>query len=241
MRKRLPLVLMFFAVLFLSRTRAEDFPDAPKVVQEIATQIQNKNMDEIRAIIVNKLGLPKRDIGSGISIDQWDVPDGVLTLHPMRGPTFVNSKTKKTVWLIRTTNSAGENLLQSYEMTTPPDPNNYGNCSWLGNLSFEADSAYQFNNSGLNTGQRNGPSGNFFMRYPKGKVAVQYISPNTAETLLESVAESAVIANLTFTSADGAHKETFSIKASTQSRRLDFYSEKPLSFVMYSSWKNFGK
>jgi hypothetical protein len=240
MRKRLPLASMFFAVLFLSMIQAEDLLDTPKVVKEIAVQLQNKNMDGIKAVIMDKLGPPKRNLGSGIQIDQWDVPDGVLTFHPLRGPTFVNSKTKKTIYLLRTSNSAGENLLQSYEMTTLPVPP-YGNNSWLGNLSFGADRTYQFTASGLNTNPRNGQAGNFFMRYPTGKVTVQYISPNTAETLLESLAESAVIANLAFTAKDGAHKETFSIKSSEQSRRLDFYSEKPLSFVMYTSWKHFGK
>jgi hypothetical protein len=240
MRKRLPLALMLFAVLFLSITQAENLIDTPNVVQEIAARIQNKNMDEVRAVIMDKLGPPQRNIGSGTPIFQWDVLDGVLTFHPFRGPTFVNSKTKKIIYLLQTANSAGENLLQSYEMTTLPAPP-YGNSSWLGNLSFGADRTYQFKASGLTAGQRNEPAGNFFLRSPTGKVAVQYLSPNTAETLLESVAESTVIANLTFTSTDGAHKETFSIKSSEQSRRLDFYSEKPLSFVMYTSWKHFGK
>jgi hypothetical protein len=240
MRKGLSFALMFFAVLFLSMIQAEGLLDAPKAVQEIAVQIQNKNMDGIRAVIINKLGSPQRSIGSGIQIDQWKVSDGVLTFHPFRGPTFENSKTKKTVYLLRTSNSAGENLLQSYEMSTLPVPP-YGNSSWLGNLSFGADSTYQFKADGPNTGQRSEPAGNFFLRYPTGKVTVQYISPNTAETLLESVAESTVIANLTFTAADGAHKETFSIKASEQSRRLDFSSDKEMPFVMYTSWKHFGK
>lgn len=136
----------------------------PTAVWQIVHSIQTKSPDEVKAAIVKQLGAPQRDIGSGLHIEQWDLPEGVLTFHPGLGPTFIDSKTKRTVWLMRTRNHIGENLFQSYEMTTVPDPKNYGNCFWLGNLKINADMTYQFKDSGQNTNQRNGQGDNYFMR-----------------------------------------------------------------------------
>jgi len=118
------------------------------VIDSLAREVQGKKPDEVRALIVGRLGQPTRDIGSGISIDQWDVAGGQLTFHPGTGPTF--KKDGKIRWLIRTTNPAATCLFGSYQMTTIPDPANHGNCFWTGDLSLRADGKYQYTKKVLN-------------------------------------------------------------------------------------------
>ena len=68
-----------------------------------------------------------------------------------------------------------------------------------------------------------------------------YRPPVTPDTLLESLAEGTTVADLVFTSADGKHQATFSITSSERSRSLDFSADKPLAFVLDTSWKSFWK
>ncbi len=83
-------------------------------------------------MISKRLGPPQRDNGSGVRIEQWDVSGGVLTFHPYTGPTFFNRKAQKFFRLLRTTNPVHANLLQSYEMTTLPDPDDHANALLAG-------------------------------------------------------------------------------------------------------------
>ena len=231
--------VLILAAHAISLAQAPAISDAPKAVQDLAAEIRGKSSDETRTAIIARLGPAKRNVGSGFRIEQWDLPEGVLTFHPGTGPTFAERKTKKTFHLIQTKNPAGANLLSGYEMTTVPDPKNHGNCFWIGNLKFGPGKAYRFVDSGQNTTFRDAQGQNFFMQHPAGTVEVRYVAPTAADTLLESLAEGATVAHLVFTSADKKGHATFSITSSERSRRLIFGDEKPLPFAMDTGWKNF--
>ncbi len=232
-------VLLLLMALAVARAQAPKISDAPKAIQELSASIQGKRSDEVRAAIIERLGQPQRDIGSGYRIEQWDTSDGVLTFHPATGPTFADPKTKTHFRLLRTSNPAAANILESYEMTTLPVPANHGTRFWLGNVKFGPNSTYQFTDSGQHPKQRAAQAENFFMLHPTGTVEVRYVAPITADTLLESVAEDATIAHLVFTSADHKHQATFAITSSERARRLVFGADKPLSFYMDSGWRSF--
>jgi hypothetical protein len=242
MKKIIPLTILFiFLALSALNAQAPNISNAPIFIQELSSKIQGKQPAEIHAAIIKALGAPQRDIGSGLLIEQWGTPEGVLTFHPHAGPTFFEAKTKKNFHLLRTTNPVGSCLFVDYEMVTLPDPANHGSRYWLGNVDFSVDMTYKFTDSGQFFNQRSAQIDNFFMLYPNGKVIVRYIAPITPETLLESVAEGATIAHLILTSADGKHHMSFSITSSEQSRILTFGSNKPSSFCLDTSWRNFWK
>ena len=135
-------ILVLLLTLPESNAQVADLPGAPKAIQELSSKIQGRPADKVRAAMIEKFGPVQRDVGSGLQIEQWDVAGGVLTFHPLTGPVFSDSKTKQTFRLLRTTNPAGEVLLKGYEMTSLPDPANYGMRSWLGNLKFGPGKTY---------------------------------------------------------------------------------------------------
>jgi hypothetical protein len=238
MRSAIALILLLLVAVHEGDAQAPEITDAPQAIQDLASVIQGQRPDEMRAEIIRHFGKP-RVVGSGYRIEKWDVWGGALTFHPVTGPTFFDPQTNKHFSLLRTTNPAGANLLDSYEMTTLPDPKNHGTRSWLGNLKFGADGTYQFLDSHSNPDDRVGQRDNFFMLYPAGTVKVRYVHPVTADTLLESLPEETVVAHVDFTSADQKHQATFSITSSERTRRLTFGADTPLSFFMDGSWNSF--
>jgi len=246
MKTTLLVALTILAASLVSRAQAPDISGAPKAIQELSAAIQGKSLDVVRAAIIERFDPPQRDVGSGFHIEQWDISNGVLTFHPLTGPSFFDLKTKKIFRLVRTTTPVHasllpDNIMQSYEMTTIPDPASHDEREsplWLGDLKFSADMTYQFVDSGQFLNQRGAQTNNFFMRHPTGKVAVRYVAPISPDTLLETVREGATVAYLTFTSADGKGQATFSIVSSEQARWLEFRGDKPLSFRMGMAWKN---
>lgn len=211
---------------------------APEPIQKLAADLQGKPAQEVREEIITRFGPAQRNIGSGFRIEQWDLSEGVLTFHPIVGPSF-KDQAGKLFRLMRTTNPVGKNILDSYEMTTLPDPDNYGNRFWLGNVKFGADGSYLFVDSKQHAEHRTNQRGNFFIEHPEGTVAVRYPEGITADTLLESLPEDTMVARLEFLSADGKNKATFSIKSSERARTLTFSAESPLSFAMDTSWQNY--
>ena len=233
-------VLTFLPFVFASAARAQapKISDAPQSIRELSSVIQGKRPDDARAEIIKRLGKPHRDVGSGVRIEQWDLPEGVLTFHPGTGPAFADAKAGKIIRLVQTSNPAGSNILTGYEMTTTPDPKNHGTRFWLGNLEFGRGASYRFTDSGQHSGKRDGQAGNFFMLHPAGTVEIRYDAPVTADTLLETLAGGTVVAHLIFTSADRAGRATFSIRSSERDRTLAFGADTPLPFAMNAGWKN---
>jgi hypothetical protein len=234
---------LWAAILFLAppllRAQPPDITDAPKSIQELAASIQGKDSKEVRAAIINRFGVALRDVGSGVRIEVWRLPEGVLKFHPFVGPTFLDQKTSQYFWLLRTRNHVAANILQSYEMFTLADPANHGTSSWLGDLEFGSDSTYRFIDSNQFPDQRTAQKQNFFMLHPVGSVEVHYAESISADTLLESVEEGKTVGNLVFTSSDHKHTATFSIASSERDRSLEFKADKPLSFEMATGWQNY--
>lgn len=117
-------------------------------------------------------------------------------------------------------------------------PNSSRTSFYLGYLEFGPNSTYQFRDSGQHHDQRSAQTENFFIRYPTGVVEVHYAASIVPSTLLESVPEGAIVATLVFKSADRKDQATFSITSSELGRRLDFRSDKPLTFNMNKSWES---
>ncbi|RBP45699.1 hypothetical protein DES53_10281 [Roseimicrobium gellanilyticum] len=221
--------------------QAPDVAETPKAIQELAASTHGKKWAEVRSMMLEKFGEPSRVIGSGFRIEKWDLPEGTLTFHPMSGPSFLDTKSRKLYRLYQTETPAGESLLSSYEMTTLPDPKSYGNSFWLGNIKFGTGSEYQFTPQKQHL--RYLPQDNFFHQFPEGTVQVRYVESVKASTLLETVAEAATIAHLEFTSEDGRAKASYAIQCSERSRTLTWVSEKrddgevkPMPFKMVTRW-----
>lgn len=226
------------AVLLLLCSAA-DAGELPKAIQELAASIQGKSREAVRAAIIERFGATQRNVGSGVRIEEWSLPEGVLRFHPGIGPTFLDSRTHRHFWLLRTSNPAASNILQSYEMVTLADPTNHGSQYWLGDIGFGSDSTYRFIDSGQHLDHRAAQTENFFILHPSGTVEVRYVGSTTADTPLESVKEGDVVAHLVFTSDDHEHTATFFITSSERKRRLIFGADKPLSFYMDTGWQNY--
>lgn len=239
MKLALAAALLLCQALSAAKAQPSDLAEPPKAIQELAARIQGKSAGEVRAAIIERFGNTPRNVGSGVRIEVWQLPEGVLRFHPDVGPTFLNSNTKQKFWLLRTNNSVASNVLQSYEMLTLADPANHGSQSWLGNLEFGSNSTYRFIDSDQNLDHRAAQTENFFIRHPVGTVEVHYVGSTTPDTRLESVKEGAIVAHLAFTSDDHKHTATFSITSSEQKRRLVFGANKPLSFYMDTGWQSY--
>lgn len=206
-------------------------------IDRLAAAIQGRSPGQVRALIVQRFGPPARDIGSGVRIEQWDVAGGVLTFHPLSGPTFAKSGSVRT--LIRTTNPLDLCLFGDYEMTTLPDPANRGTLYWLGNLSLTRDGRYRFTDSGQNLKYRTGQKQNYFLRHPEGSARVEYPAGVTPQTLLESLKDGRRVAILTFTARDNSASARYPIVVDVGARRLRFAGTGTMTFRMDKGWVNF--
>lgn len=221
-------------IVVLVAACAKNEPQAGEI-DALTREIQGQEPDEVRAAVVRRFGQPARDIGSGLSIEQWDVAGGVLTFHPGTGPTF--AKGGQTTRLMRTTNPAGDCLVGSYEMTTLPDPANHGNCFWLGNVALTPKGRYRYT-GGVSTSTRPGQEDNFFMHHPEGMARVEYAAGVTSQTRLEDLPDGTRVATVTFV-GDGEASKSYAIVASRSSMRLAFESPEPLVFRMDKGWVNY--
>ncbi len=229
--------LLLLAAVTMAGAQTTKIAEAPKSIQTLSARIQGANPELVLEILGNQLGPPSRVAGSGLSMPEWDLPDGVLTFHPLSGPYFFNSRTKRYFRLVQTKNPVAANLLGTYEMSTLPNSSRVS--FYLGYLEFGPNSTYQFTDSGQHHDQRSAQKENFFMLYPTGTVEVHYAVSVTPSTLLESVQKGTVVAKLVFNSANQQGQSTFSITSSELGRRLDFSAEKPMSFRLNKPWESY--
>lgn len=208
--------------------------DLPPGVGKFQTSIAAMNANEVLAAATAEFGQPSRDIGSGLSIPQWDIADGVLTIHPLTGPTFRKAD-GRVVWLMPTTNPVRDNLLQGFKMTTRPDPQNHGTRFWIGNVQITTHGAYRYTDSGSNLRDRGDQSGNFFVKHPEGRVDIIYPVGVDTHSRLEVLGERR-IASLRFIPSDGSSAFECSVASSAQARRLSIIGA---SFEMEAGWLNF--
>jgi hypothetical protein len=100
--------------------------NSPASIQSLASEIRDKSGNEVEAAIVKRFGSAARDLGSGVSIKQWDVGAGVLTYSG--GLASFSVAKGKVVWLTQSNNKALRTLIaDGFEMTTLP-ARNCSNC-----------------------------------------------------------------------------------------------------------------
>jgi hypothetical protein len=210
---------------------AAQTPQAPNI-EALTREVQGKGPGEVRALIVGRLGPPARDIGSGLSIEQWDVDGGVLTFHPLRGPTFEKGGLRTR--LIRTTNRAAVCLFGSYQMSTLPE-GPHGNTRWLGQVSLSADSTYRYTRGHQDLEPRDRQSDNFFMLHPNGSAQVKYASGVGPESRLEDLPDGSPVATVTFVAGDRRFSKAYRIVAYRTSMFLVFEGE-AIPFRLQRAW-----
>ena len=211
--------------------------ELPDDIRNFAATIQGKSANEVRGMIEAAYGPPDRDIGFGLSIEQWDVSGGALTFHPLAGPSFDDGKT--VFRLMKTTNLVKDCLFGSYEMTTLPDLENHANQFWIGNISI-SDSKYKFTDSNSNFDRRGDQKFNFFINNPAGNVRVYFPKGINLETKLESLSDNCVVATIEFISTDGKSRSKFNVLSNSSKMRLAFQADN-ITFEMDKGWSSYWK
>jgi hypothetical protein len=205
-------------------------------IEALTQQIQGKQPDQVRALIVARLGPPARDIGSGVRIEQWDVDGGVLTFHPMTGVDFERGG----VWarLIRTTNPVESCLFGSYEMKTVAEAP-HGMHYWLGEVVISPALQYLYTDSGSNRDHRAAQGDNFFILHPMGSIRVEYGASVGSQTRLEDLRDGTLVATVTFLAKDDQSAKQYRIVAHTNSMRLEFDADGASHFEMGRPWVSY--
>jgi hypothetical protein len=221
-------------ILVVPATMASPASDLPSAVERFRGRVAAMNAKEVLEEATAEFGKPTRDVGSGLSIPQWDIAGGVLTVHPLKGPTF-RRVGGSVVWLIPTTNAARENLLQDFEMTTLPDPTRSGTRFWIGNIRISKDEAYRYVDSGSNRDNRGDQSNNFFIHHPVGHLEITWRKGVDAQSELEALGEGK-IARLRFISSDRQAVFECDVVSSVESRRLTIVGP---SFRLRAGWVHF--
>lgn len=210
-----------------------------RVVERVAGDLKRvRTWEEARDIIEAQFGEADRDIGSGFGIEQWDLDDGVLTLHQACGPTFAPAS-GGAIWLVETCNPLEENLLGGYEMMTVPESRPNGGYCWLGNVELRQDGTYRFIDSRSNLDRRAGQENNFFMLQPEGRFEIVYAAGLAPGTLLETLSEAVVVADVMFTSKGGGRTARYLIVGDPAARTLRFAANEEMEFQMYRGWDSY--
>lgn len=221
-----------FAKCDNSANLAASLRDSPASIQSLVKETEGKTGNEVRAAIIKRFGLAARDLGSGVSIEQWDVESGVLT-YSLGLASFQRNGRK--LWVTQTANKAMPTLTENtFEMYTKPEPQmKY----WVGNVSLKWDSSFTFVDSGQSLDHRVSQFQNFFMEHSAGRFAVQFSAGCSADTVLERLPEGALLCRLTFSPADGSPQASYDIIAYASERRLAFETKKrPLAFLLEKTW-----
>jgi len=203
--------------------------DSPTSIQRLAKELQGKRGGEVATAIIKQFGSAARDVGSGVSIQQWDVESGVLTYSG--GLASFRANGGNVVWLTATVNKALLALTEdTFEMYTPAEPQmKY----WLGNLHLNPDSTYEFVDSGQSLDHRAGQTQNFFLQHPGGRFEIHFAPGCTGDTVLERLADGTILCSVTFLSANGGPQVSYDIIVYANERRLAFSAKKqPLIFLM---------
>jgi hypothetical protein len=185
--------------------------NSPASIQSLAKEIRDKSGDEVEAAIVKHFGPAARDLGSGVSIKQWDVGPGVLTYSG--GLARFSVARGKSVWLTATNSKALTLIADGFEMTTPPSPQmRY----WLGDLDLKTGSTcstYKFIDSAEweSLRHREKQTHNFFLKHSTGRFAIQFASGCSPDTVLEPLPDATVLCSLSLVEAGALE---FSVRAS---------------------------
>jgi hypothetical protein len=219
--------LFIYALAIASVARGEDL-DALKA------EIQGKQPEEIRALIIRRFGPPARNIGSGVRTSEWDVEGGVLSFSLSAGPAFDRGPIH--IWLLRTNNPAALSLFGHYGMTTELDGPD-GLCCDLGDLSLSWDLRYQYTESQASLDHRNSQADKFFVLHPSGRLQINYASGVTAASRLEDLPDGSLVATLRFLARDRRSSKEFQIFTDHTWRVLES-GRADQSLRLRKSWAN---
>jgi hypothetical protein len=206
---------------------------SPTSIQRLARELQGKKGEAAEAAIIKQFGPAARDVGSGVSIQQWDVESGILTYS--LGLASFRANGGKVVWLTATVNKALLALTDdTFEMYTPPERQMQ---YWLGNLRLKPDSTFEFVDSGQSLDHRAGQTQNFFLKHADGRFEIHFAPGCTNDTVLERLTDGTFLCSLTFRSANGSPQASYDIVVYSSERRLAFSTKsRPLVFLMYKSF-----
>jgi hypothetical protein len=216
-------------------------PILPASIAELRAQFRGKSPHEVAAIIVQRLGPPARDVGSGVEGLQWDVDGGVLYLcaAPAGPPVFYGSN-GIPIWLIDTENSIGDNIVNDFEMDPLPNLKYDEIQFWGGDLELRRDGNYKFVPAEFRFFVRN-----FFARFPHGKYTVQYPKGLSPSTLLESLADKTCVATIHFTpdswpnTTQPANSTDLKLYSSRNGwLRFSSSDGMPLDYTLYGFWQH---
>ena len=202
---------------------------SPTSIQRLARELQGKKGGEVEAAIITQFGPAARDVGSGVSIQQWNVESGVLTYS--LGLARFQVDGGRVVWLTATVNKALRAVTDdSFEMTTPPEPEmKY----WLGDLGLKPDSKYEFVDSGQNLDHRAGQTQNFFIKHPYGRFEIHFAPGCTDDTVLEHLKDGTLLCSLTFLPTNGGPQASYDVVVYSSEKRLAFSKNgRPHVFLM---------
>ena len=238
-RRRVAVVLSIMAVLSLIPVAfITSKQELPQVIRDLTSKIQGQPLDTVRAIIIQRFGPAQREVGSGYQIEEWDIMGGVLTFHPVFGPDYASEG--KDIWLLKTTNPVGENLIGSYELVSN-EIRFRDSHDELGDLQIRANMTYQFVDNGAIQDETKSERNNFFILHPTGRVQIRYVGKTTSQTLLETLPNHAKIAEVLFVSSDRRYQAKFDIVNDSEQRELVFSSAQSMAFEMNKSWNSLGK
>src|SRR3954462_14306509 len=224
------------STLVLPRVEQTATPSSQSpAIEALIAEIQGKQSEQVRALIVARFGPPARDLGSGLRIDQWDVDGGALTFNPVDGVTF--EKRGERTRLIRTSNLAASCLFGNYEMVTLPNGRD-GMRYWLGSVSLAANSRYKYTESDQSLNRRAEQRDNFFILHPNGSAQITYAVGVTPETRLEDLPDGTSVATVTFVSEGVGASRAYRIVADRTSMSLAFQGE-AMSFRLTRGWLNY--
>jgi hypothetical protein len=215
--------------------------DLPRAIADLKSQIKGKAPREVASIIVQRFGPPNRDVGSGLTILDWDVVGGDLRLTVQGGPPIFRISDGKKLWLVETENPAGDNIVSEFEMSTLPDPKNHGSRSWLGDLTLRANRKYEYTRP-----EYDSVPNNFFSDNPRGTYTATYSTGVSSITLLENIPDNSPFATIHFSgemtpgTAGPVTSTDLQLCSSSQNHWLHFIPSGniPLSYTLECAWHN---
>jgi hypothetical protein len=190
--------------------------------------------DDALNTIIEMYGKPKRYLGSGDPMPQWDINGAYLTCSESWGVTY-SPKSKPnvfddhTIYLIDTANRVDESLIGIYKLFTLPRESS----QWRGDLELKEDGQYIFK-----TGIK-GLSGNFFLDHSSGTYTIEYQPNINPSDLLENMKSETILAKINFLSKDNV--KLYSLYFYIQGRAIisKLVDGQNLSYELIGYWKNF--
>jgi hypothetical protein len=219
-----------------SQALAVEAPEVPPALRPLVDEIKGKSPYEVEKISRTRLGEPTRDIGSGVSILQWELQGGTWTVHQLAGASWRYREAKRPtfaqVTLIENKRIKEAVPSASYEMTSLPT-GKYGSKTWWGNIKLK-DGQYKFIPSSAAAGDsdanKNHPCpGCFLFANPTGTYALTYVVDSNK--LFKEFKQKTVVARLALTGAKA--KQTYDLVYDPAVGSIGFSGGDANRFMMY--------